>query len=158
MENFLAPNNMTETEKAIYNAVKDNLGEHLTLNSNVPIEVGCAECQSKLLALAGIPIPKNGIAGTIEFNAWLLANPDFQKKDKPEQGSIIVAVTGTGNGKVGNGHIGTICAFDLMYSQDWGIASNDSTTGLLRELWSYEKFVEYYGTYGGLEINIFGAL
>ena len=149
---------MTETEQALYNAAKQNLGVHLTLDPSVPIEVGCAECQSKLMQIAGMSVPKNGIAGTIAFNEWFTVNPDFKEIFEPEQGCIIVAVTSTGNGKVKNGHIGTMAAFNLMYVQDWGICSNDSNTGTLREQWSLKDFIAYYQTYGGLEIHMYRPL
>lgn len=148
---------MTETETALYNAAKANLGVHLTLDPSVPPEVGCAECQSKLMQLANIPVPKKGIAGTAMFLAWLETNPDFEERFEPEQGAIIVFATGTGNGKV-EGHIGTFAAYNLMYVNDWGVCSNDSNTGTLREQWSYKEMLAYYEAYGGIKPRIFRPL
>ena len=148
---------MTPTETNIYTAITENLGEHLTLDNNVPQDKGCAEAMSKLLSLAGIPVPKNGIAGTAAFLAWLQANPDFEEIDAPEQGAIIVSATGSGNGQI-EGHTGAICAFNVMYVDDFGIASNDSNTGTLREQWSYKKWIAYYEVAGGMKAHIFRPL
>lgn len=148
---------MTPLESAIYSAAKENLGVHLTLNPNVSPEVGCAEAVSKLLSLAGVPIPLKGIAGTAALLAWLQANPDFEAVDAPEQGAIIVSATGTGNGSV-EGHTGVFGAMGAMYVNDWGICSNDSNTGTLREQWYYTDWVQWYQTTGGLTTKIFRAL
>lgn len=148
---------MNETETRIYNVVKDNLGEHLTLNENVPPEVGCAECGSKILQLAGIPVPTHGIAGTAAFVAWFVASSDFEEIFEPEQGAFVVFATGSGNGKF-PGHMGVFCAFNLMYISDWAVASNDSNTGTLREQWAWKKMLEYYQEVGGMKPRIFRPL
>lgn len=149
--------NMTDTEERIYTVAKDNLGTHLTLNENVDPEVGCAEAVSKILQLAGVSVPAHGIAGTAALLAWLQANPDFEAIDAPEQGCLIVSATGSGNGTV-EGHTGAVAAFNLMYVNDWGICSNDSNTGTLREQWCLKDWIAYYETTGGLKTHYFRAL
>lgn len=148
---------MTETETRIYNVVRDNLGEHLTLNENVNPEVGCAEAVSKVLQLAGISVPSHGIAGTAALLAWLQSNPDFEAIEAPEQGCIIVSATGAGNGSV-RGHTGILAAFNLMYANDWGICSNDSNTGTLREQWCLKDWIAYYEDKGALKTHYFRPL
>ncbi len=148
---------MTDTETRIYNVAKDNLGEHLTLDNNVNPEVGCAEAISKILQLAGVSVPNRGIAGTAALLAWLEANPDFEAIQEPEQGAIIVSSTGSGNGSV-RGHTGCFGAFGAMYNGDWGIVSNDSNTGTLREQWCLKDWVAYYETKGGLTTKYLRAL
>lgn len=148
---------MTDTETRIYQVIKDNLDEHLTLNENVPAEVGCAECASKILQLASIPVPTHGIAGTAAFLAWVLANSDFEEIFEPEEAAMVIFATGTGNGTI-EGHMGYFCAFNLMYVSDWGVASNDSTTGTLREQWAWKKMLAYYETAGGIKPRMFRAL
>lgn len=150
-------NPMNETETRVYQVIKDNLGEHLTLNENVPAEVGCCECMSKVMQLAGISVPSHGIAGTPALLAWFIANPDFVEKTVPEQGAFVVFATGSGNGKV-EGHTGAFCAFNVMYVDDWGVASNDSNTGTMREQWAWKKMLAYYQDYGGIQPRIFAPL
>lgn len=149
--------NMTPTEERLYQVGKDNLGQHLTLNNSVPPEVGCCECASRLFQLAGISVPTNGIAGTPAMAAWLLSNPDFLLIDAPEQGAVVIEVTSTGNGTV-EGHIGMFAAFGLMYVNDWGILSNDSNTGTLREQWNWTDWQDWYEKQGGLKRYIFRPL
>lgn len=148
---------MTDTETRIYQVIKDNLDEHLTLNNNVSLEVGCAECMSKVMQLAGVSVPSHGIAGTAALLAWFISNPDFVEKTEPEQGAFVVFATGTGNGKV-EGHTGAFCAFNVMYVNDWGVASNDSNTGTMREQWAWLKMLAYYRDYGGIQPRIFATL
>ena len=148
---------MTDTETRIYQVVKDNLGTHLTLNENVDPEVGCAEAVSKILQLAGISVPAHGIAGTAALLAWFHANPDFEAITEPEQGAIILSATGTGNGTV-EGHTGVIAALGVMYVGDWGICSNDSNTGTLREQWCLKDWIQYYQITGGIPTHYFRAL
>lgn len=148
---------MTEAGTRIYNVAKDNLGTHLTLDENVDPEKGCAEAVSKILQLAGIAVPSHGIAGTAALLAWLQANPDFAPIDAPEQGAIIISATGSGNGTV-EGHTGVFGALGAMYNNDFGICSNDSNTGTLREQWSYQEWLKFYQGAGGLPTHIFRAL
>lgn len=148
---------ITATGEALYNAAKNNLGVHLTLNDTVSPEVGCAECVSKLFAITGIAVPKNGIPGTAALLSWLESNPDFQEIETAEQGCVIVSATGTGNGSV-RGHTGVVCAFNLMYVNDFGITSNDSNTGTLREQWNLKDWLAYYQVTGGLTTKYFRPL
>ena len=148
---------MTPTEQNIFNVAKDNLGIHLTLDPNVSPEMGCAEAVSKILSLAGISVPKRGIPGTAALLAWLQVNPDFEAIEVPEQGAIIVSATGSGNGSF-PGHTGIFGAFGAMYVGDWGICSNDSATGRLREQWCLKDWVHYYETVGGMKTWYFRAI
>lgn len=148
---------MTDTETRIYQVIKDNLDKHLTLNNNVSPEVGCAECMSKVLQLANVSVPGYGIAGTDAFLAWIEVNPDFEEIFEPEEAAMVIFATGTGNGKV-EGHTGAFCAFNVMYISDWGVASNDSTTGTMREQWAWKKMLAYYQGYGGIKPRIFRPL
>lgn len=148
---------MTATENTIYTQAKLHLGEHLTLNNAVPAEEGCAEAVSKILSLAGIVVPSEGIPGTATLYEWLVASPKFEKITNAEQGAIIISPTGFGNNSV-EGHTGIIGAFNLMYKNDWGICSNDSASGNFLETWSLQRWEAYYGTCGQLPIYFFRAL
>lgn len=156
LRTLLNPHAMTTTEEQIYSHAKLNLNVHLTLNNAVPAEVGCAEAVSKVLSLAGIPVPPGGIPGTYALYEWLDTNPLFEKIDAPEQGAIIISPTGMGNGSI-EGHVAICGAYGQMYPIDWGLMSNDSASGKFLETWSWERWKAYYGTLGGLPLYIFRA-
>lgn len=154
---ILNPHTMTAKENEIYSQAKLNLGIHLTLDNAVAAEVGCAETVSKILSLAGIPVPSEGIAGTASLYEWLLTNPAFEKITNPEQGAIIISPTGMGNGSI-EGHTGIIGGFGVQFPNDWGVCSNDSATGKFLETWSLTRWQAYYEQSGGLPIYLFRAL
>lgn len=150
----LNPHAMTLTEEKLFSQAKLNFGKHLTLNNAIPAEVGCAECVSKLLSLVGISDGPLGIPGTASLYEWLVTSPKFQKIDHPEQGAIIISPTGMGNGSI-PGHTGIIGEFGGKYLIDWTIYSNESASGLLKDQWSYERWLSYYQTTGELPIYLF---
>lgn len=155
---LLNPHTMTLNEEKIYTIAKLHLGQHLTENEAVPAEVGCMECVSKILSLAGYSLPPEGIAGTATGYDWFNENNKlFQKTDALEQGAIVVFVTGTGNGLV-EGHIFIVGMFNLQFPNDWGLMSNDSATGKLLETWSWERALAYYQGVGNLVPHIFRAI
>lgn len=133
----------------LYDTSKGLLHQHLTLNPNVPNDVGCAEAVSYVLKKVGVLVPDKGIAGTASLLHWLQTNPLFVQVPSYEVGAIILSATGTGNGKI-NGHTG-ICA-------NYGILSNDSATGLFLELWDIAKWTKYYEVYGGMKTYYFKYL
>jgi hypothetical protein len=153
----LNPHTMTPTEEKIYSQAKLHLGQHLTLNNAVPAEVGCCEACSYILRAAGVVVPPGGIAGTPALYEWFVANPEFQKIDEPEQGAIVIFVTGEGNGLV-EGHVLIFGEFGIAYPGDWGLMSNESSTGNLEEQWCWQKALAYYQGVGGLVPQIFRAL
>lgn len=141
----------------IYNQAKSCLGKHITLNHNVPNDVGCAEAVSFVLKNAGIAnIPSTGFAGTATLYQWLLSNPNFVKKNYPIQGAIIISPTGYGNGSV-EGHVGVVGGFLIQFPYDYGVLSNNSDTGLFQEKWSVDAWQQNYGTAGGLPVAFFVA-
>lgn len=149
---------MTPNGTKIYNVAKLSLGEHLTLNPNVPADVGCAEAVSFVLKNAGITgMPAEGYAGTADLYRWLLANPQFKLIEQPEQGAIIVSPTGYGNGTI-EGHTGILGAFGVNTPNEYGILSNNSDNGLFQEKWNLLTWYEYYGQKGGLPLAMFKAL
>lgn len=142
----------------LYDTAKGLLGKHLTLNSSVPPEVGCAEAVSTVLLRAGITgVPVMGIASTAVMATWFANSKQFEEIMSPEEGAVIVSPTGSGNGTV-RGHVGIIGRFDLQYRGDWGIMSNDSQTGLFLELWNYVNWNKYYGAVGSLKVRMFRAV
>lgn len=148
---------MSPQTTKIYNEAKACLERHVTLNNNVPSEVGCAEAVSYILQKAGVQgIPVNGIAGTATLYEWLTNNKAFTRVYAPTQGAIIVSPTGYGNGTI-PGHTGIIGIKGLMYPNDFGIVSNDSQTGLVLELWDLTRWNKYYHSFGNLPVAYFVA-
>lgn len=136
---------------SLYCLAKSLLGKHLTLDNSVSPDVGCAEAVSKILSLEGIDVPAGGIPGTISLYEWMKSSPLFEEVMQPMEGVIIISPT------VGSkhGHVGLLGALNVMYNNDWGIMSNDSDTGLLREKWSLTAWEQYYAQYLGLSIFYF---
>lgn len=133
----------------IYDTAKGLLGQHITLNDNVPKDVGCAEAVSYVLKKSGVNIPNGGIAGTSTLCDFLQHSSVFKEVFNYEIGAVIVSPTGSGNGKI-EGHTG-ICAI-------YGILSNDSSTGLFSEQWNIQNWKQYYNVYGGLSVRYFAYI
>jgi hypothetical protein len=149
---------MTPNATRIYNEAKSCLGKHITLNPNVPADVGCAEAVSSVLKQAGIgSLPIAGFAGTANLYRWLLTNPNFLLIEQPEQGAIVVSPTGFGNGLV-EGHTGILGAFGVQFPNEYGILSNNSDNGLFQEKWNLLTWWENYGLKGHLPVALFRAL
>lgn len=103
-------------QQRVYNAAKNSLGEHLTMNPNVPNDVGCAEAVSAVLHKAGYDLPEEGEAGVNALIAWMLKQ-GFIEKAAPEPGDVITAHSPDHNDPT-YAHCGIV----LKY----GIASNTS--------------------------------
>lgn len=153
-----APNQPVQTTPVptasdkLYQTAKSLLGQHLTLDSNVPPELGCAECASVIANKAGVQrIPSDGFASTNQFHDFMMSTAAFAERLQPAPGFIVVAVTEGSK----HGHIGYFAAFGLQYQSDWGILSNDSNTGRLSEQWSWSEWQKYYTQELGLETHIF---
>lgn len=149
----ITPTPMQETNaQKFYNAAKADLGLHETLNENVPIEVGCAQGWSAIAKQAGIErIPVAGFSSTNQVDAFCEADEQFERIYEPELGATIVSVSTPSK----HGHVGGVAGFSIMYVGDWGILSNDSTTGTIREQWSYKEFLAYYQQTLGLAVHMY---
>lgn len=154
---------MTPTETKIYNEAKACLGMHITLNPNVPADVGCMEAVSFVLQKSGITgIPTTGFAGTAQGYEWLLSNSAFKLIPQPEQGAIVISPTGygrpTNDPLYVEGHVGILGAFGLQFPNEFGILSNNSDNGLFQEKWDLLTWWLNYGEKGHLPVAIFRAL
>jgi len=108
-------------------------------------DLGCAETVSRLIreVLPGFPI----ITGTWVLDDTLKRDKRFVKVTSPEDGCVVVAPTGTGNGKLKHGHTG-IC-------RKGRVLSNNSYTGKLDAHYSYLTFTARYKGVGGFIINYY---
>lgn len=118
------------SSQKLYDLSFSLIGKHLSLDDSVPHEFGCAQALSKVLLLAGYPIPKGGISGTIAMNNWLAKN--FTEVSTPQMGDVIISLT---NGNI-HGHCG-------VNGKD-AIMSNDSLTGNWQPYWSLAGWLNSY--------------
>lgn len=138
----------------LYTVAKNALGTKQTLDPSVPSDVGCSEAISAMLKTAGIVVPQAGIAGTAQLYTWLKNNARFSQIAAPQAGDIIISPT-TSLGKIDHGHVGIMAMYNVQYINDYGIISNDSDTGLVREKWCLKDWIAYYQIYGGLDVAYF---
>lgn len=88
--------------------------------------------------------------GTSTYRGWnaLTVNKKFEAVKQPRPGDIVIYPTGTGNGKIPNGHAGIV-------GEDGKVMSNDSRSGLWEENYTLEKMAERYGRLGGFPVYFF---
>ena len=131
----------------VFRKAKDLIGKHLTLNPQVPAELGCAEAVSFVLLQCKVKnLPFLGFASTAELLHWLETSPQFVEIFEYEPGAIIISATGTGNGLI-HGHTGILGNTSIM--------SNNSDNGLWQEKWNIEKWNAYYQEYGKIPTRFF---
>ena len=118
----------------VYAAAKRCLGQHLTLNSSVPEDVGCAEAVSKVLEEAGYILPPSGIPNVNGLIDWMLKE-GFVEHTSASIGDVITAH----NPDLANpnyAHTGIVL--------EYGIASNDSSNGRFNENYSVDSWVRSF--------------
>lgn len=155
----MEPSNLTLRQQQIQKVLLEYMGKRCTLNPQIPPDVGCMEAVSFLLKQIGIDDGVEGIAGTAQGLSFFELHPEiFTEIFEPEPFAILDSATGTGNGNV-EGHVAFFGMFDLAYPNDWGIVSNDSQTGLLREQWSWNTLPNswnaWYTQHGGITPRMF---
>lgn len=74
-------------------------------------------------------------------------SPLFTQVFRYKRGLIIISPTGYGNGNMAHGHVGI--------TGDYGILSNDSSSGLFKEKWTYQAWLDYYAKLGGFPVFLF---
>jgi len=82
---------------------------------------------------------------TIE--AFKILSKNWLKVANPLSGDVILSVTGTGNGRVSNGHIGIVGKTHIM--------SNSSFSGCWEANYTLETWMRYYMLKGGLKTHFF---
>lgn len=136
----------TKTEQ-LYALSKSLLGTHLGRDKSIPWMVNCANACSDLLIRFGVPgLPAKGIAGTAPMLAFLEASDSFEEVTEYAPGLIIIAATGTGNGKI-RGHVGCTGHNQIM--------SNNSESGKWDTQWTIARWHDYYTIYGDIPTRYF---
>ncbi len=132
----------------LYDISRSYLGQHLTLDTAVPIRLGCAESVSFILKKCGYDIPYKGIPGTYTLYEWLQKN--FTEIPQAEKGCIVISPT-----TVEVGHVGVVGAYNYMYKDDYAVMSNNSDNGIYDTDWRLKNWKEYYGFKRGLKVLFF---
>ncbi len=147
--------NLTEKEKAIYNATDmreilyeeaiNCLGINLApINKNL----GCVEALNNL-AIRAIGRPIGGGFSSYWLYDELTKNKErFKQVKEPLRGDVIISPSGHGNGKIKNGHTGIV-------SDDGKIMSNDSAKLLWLQNWTIDRWKKRYQEKGGFPVEYF---
>lgn len=133
------------SREALYNTAKASLGKDASPNDLAPDELGCAETVSNIIRMV-IPTFPIVISTRLLFAALVESNY-FKPVDEPLEGDVIISVTGTGNGKVSNGHTGIVGKY--------GVMSNDSRSGMFLENYTLASWDLYYRKKGGFPTHFF---
>jgi hypothetical protein len=136
----------TNTEK-LYDLSKSLLGTRLGRDKSIPWMVNCANACTDVLIRVGVKgLPPKGIAGTASLLSFLEDSPEFSEVLVYTPGAVIIAATGTGNGKA-RGHTG-ICGNHV-------IMSNNSESGFWDDQWNWTRWHDYYTVYAGIPTRFF---
>lgn len=138
----MEPTQVVSKSQRFYDLAFSLIGQHLTMDTSVLANFGCAESVSYILKEFGYPMPARGYAGTAILDTWLSQNCTMVKGEIIP-GDIIISVTQGNN----HGHVG-ICGKNA-------IMSNDSQTGLWEPYWSMPAWLEFYRTQKKLETKFY---
>jgi hypothetical protein len=145
---------MQTNSQKLYQIAFSTIGKDASPFNYALNEFGCAESVSSLISqIIQFPI----ITGTSSLLNELKNNPQFEEIAIPEQGCIIISATGTGNGKLENGHTGII-GKNLAPDNSLWIMSNDSRSGLWSVNYTIKRWKDYYEDYGGFPTRYFRLL
>lgn len=144
---YLKPPMKPTNQERLYQTAKDSLGRDASPKDIAPDNLGCAETISEIIRKALPEIYCPVMTGTQELFNFLKTSPDFQQVLVPDPGSVIICVTGTGNGLVAHGHAGIIGKY--------GICSNDSRSGLFLENYTLDSWKRYFEVKGGFKSHYF---
>lgn len=148
LEAFTLWNFMTDSEK-LGELAKSLLGTDVSPKDLVSDAYGCAETMSNLIKqiLPDFRI----VTGTWSLYDQFEWHPRFVRVQKPQKNDIVLCVTGMGNGKVPNGHVG-------IYLTDTLIASNDSDSGLFQQNYTHDSWNQNYSVKGGYPLFYYRLL
>ena len=82
------PRAVLSSTDCLYNIAYSCLGQHLSLDDEVPPEVGCAQAVSQVLLKCEYKIPKKGISTVSGLTDWMLKN-GFKEVSTYEKGLVI---------------------------------------------------------------------
>lgn len=117
-------------------------------------DVACMESMSNIIREAFPELKFPMLLSTRAGYDYFVRSPSFERIDKPEPGCIIISVTGTGNGRVENGHIGTVGRYESPDGTLY-VMSNNSFSGKFTADLTIGKWIRYYHALGGMEPHYF---
>lgn len=146
---IVTPLPMTNADKLVASA-KKLLGQNLSEGTGVPYYVACAISVNKVHQDAfGFPI--GGGASTADLYQALLVSKYFTKVQAPTPGCVVISPTGTGsNTAYPHGHVGIVGEF--------GICSNDSSTGIFSENYTTDSWVQQFHVNEGYPVYYFARI
>lgn len=131
-------------------ATKASLGQNLSQGTGVPYYVACA-ISVNIVHTRAFGFPIGGGASTAELYQALLKSSYFKKVDAPSPGCIVISPTGLGsNSSYPHGHVGIV--------GNYGICSNDSSTGLFSENYTVESWTHQFSTIESYPVFFFARL
>ena len=138
------PATQTENSKKVYAAAKAALGQYLATNA----QLGCAETVNVIFTRAlGLPI--GGGASTQGMYPFLLNTTRFARVfGNPQPGDVIISPTGSGT--LPHGHVGIVGIY--------GILSNDSNNGSLRQNFTHDAWWKYFYGRGRFKVEYYRVL
>ena len=145
IQNFLKKPDYSNSGR-VYLACLSKLGKDASPKDLVDDDVGCAETVSTILHELWADIPV--ISGTYTLWDYLKFSGKFKEILIPQSGDIVISPTGTGNGRIKNGHVGFVGEGEV-------IISNDSSTGLLLENYTRSAWKAKFVTLGGFPMRYY---
>ena len=147
------PMNESHSDK-LYTAAFKAIGTDVSPDDLANDSLGCMESVSNLLRKTFPDLRFPMILSTREAYQYFSKSPSFRETNTPKGGVIILSVTGAGNGKVKNGHVG-ICGKNLAPDKTLHVMSNNSFTGKWDVAYTIRKWEKYFGDLGGMETHYF---
>lgn len=145
----------TLSKKKLYDVMLSHVGTDVTPTDNVPDDVACMETIDTLYFLAnGCYINGSKTSITVStYRGYMIMeySSKFVKTTTPTVGTIIVYATGTGNGRLANGHI-------FICGKNGRLYSNSSPTGKLEQNYTLESAKARYETEGGFAPHFYDVV
>lgn len=145
---------MNENQQHLYLTAYSFLGRDASPLDWARDDVGCSDSVSRVLQKAFPELRFPTFLSTRELYAYFTNSPSFKEEQTPEFGRIILSVTGMGNGKVSNGHVGIIGRNTSQDGSLW-VMSNDSRFGTWEANLTVTSWNRYYRDRGGMVTHIF---
>lgn len=138
----------------LYKVSLASIGIDVSPDDRASDQLGCMESVSQILKQAFPELNFPLILSTREAYMYFTQSPSFREIGEAKKGVIILNVTGTGNGKVSNGHVG-ICGKNMAKDGSINIMSNNSYTGKWDAFYSLTKWNKYFRDLGGMPTHFF---
>lgn len=138
----------------LYDAAYASIGKDVSPDDLAEDRFGCFESVSKIIQRVFPQLNFPTILSTKVGFDHFEKSPSWKPINYPEKGCVILNVTGTGNGKVANGHVG-IVGKNLSEDGTLWIMSNNSETGTWEVSYSIESWQRYFDWKGGMPTHFY---